>query len=46
MMTQQAARYLFKTLRAIKKDRTKVDDNVTKDYLCRCVIGADMTGEG
>ena len=35
MLSQQCTRYLFKMMRSIKKDRTKVDNNITKDYLVR-----------
>ncbi|PWY97738.1 acyl-CoA oxidase [Testicularia cyperi] len=35
MLSQQCTRYLFKMMRGIKQNRDKVDNNVTKDYMCR-----------
>lgn len=35
MLSQQCTRYLFKMMRGIKKNRGQVDNNITKDYMCR-----------
>ncbi|CBQ72769.1 probable acyl-CoA oxidase [Sporisorium reilianum SRZ2] len=35
MLSQQCTRYLFKTMRAIKSGRGKVDKNITTDYMLR-----------
>ncbi|EPQ32450.1 uncharacterized protein PFL1_00646 [Pseudozyma flocculosa PF-1] len=35
MLSQQCTRYLFKTMRELKKDPSRVDDNLTKDYMMR-----------
>ena len=50
MLSQQCTRYLFKTMRQIKKDRSKVDKNVTTEYMLRYMdhkdAKADITHSG
>jgi hypothetical protein len=41
MLTQQCTRYLFKQMRALKKNREKADKNITTDYMIRYLENKD-----